>query len=468
MTEKEALAVIWAMKHWRHYIYGLECTVITDHSALRSALTIPTNNVRLAKWGLMLQEYQGLLKIVYRKGRLHENADALSRKRVHHPDSEMQYEGNAPNFAENVSAEAETHFENLLAAAREQPKRDIVLRVGNDQGDPNLEKEFSEDSDSEDDSSEPNFSGFSEGEVSEAEGRKSPLLDSSLEKNLEEALDSDPFSKAMKNFLEQEIISDDPEIATKVVAMSAVFGCVNDKLYFSPKGQDQLLYFIPPKLRVEIISMHHDTPEAAHMGIKKTLGRLKQNFYWPAMVRDVNDYVRTCHECQLRKPYLKGMKPPLHPWEPVYRPFDFMSMDCAGPFPETLDGNRYYIIATDWLSKFVIVEATVDIKADTLCKFVMERIVGVFAMPTKMLTDKAPTFLGTTFQTFCQDWRIEHLHTAPYAPWTDGRVEKGVHIITKALSFLVDEKQDTWDRGIPVATLAYNSSPHTANDKTPL
>lgn len=77
-TEMEALAVVWAVKHFRHYLYGHKCNVYTDHEALKSLLNTPHPSGKLARWGLALQEVD--LSINYRPGKVNQNADALSRQ----------------------------------------------------------------------------------------------------------------------------------------------------------------------------------------------------------------------------------------------------------------------------------------------------------------------------------------------------------------------------------------------------
>ena len=76
----EALAVVWAVKHFRHYLYGHKCQVYTDHEALKSLINTPHPSGKLARWGLALQEVD--LTIHYRSGRVNVNADALSRNPV--------------------------------------------------------------------------------------------------------------------------------------------------------------------------------------------------------------------------------------------------------------------------------------------------------------------------------------------------------------------------------------------------
>ena len=77
ISELEALGVVWAVKHFRHYLYGHHCTVFTDHEALKSLLNTPQPSGKLARWGMALQELD--LKVEYRPGRTNTRADALSR-----------------------------------------------------------------------------------------------------------------------------------------------------------------------------------------------------------------------------------------------------------------------------------------------------------------------------------------------------------------------------------------------------
>ena len=68
---------MWAMKHFRHYLYGHHCTAFTNHEALKSLLHTPHPFGKLARWGMALQELD--LKIEYRPGRGNQKADTLSR-----------------------------------------------------------------------------------------------------------------------------------------------------------------------------------------------------------------------------------------------------------------------------------------------------------------------------------------------------------------------------------------------------
>ena len=87
VTEKEALAVIMAIKHFRSFIEGKQFVVNTDHSALTSLMTLKEPKNRLARWQMFLLSFQ--IEINHRKGILLKDADAISRLCLSNPTTEI-------------------------------------------------------------------------------------------------------------------------------------------------------------------------------------------------------------------------------------------------------------------------------------------------------------------------------------------------------------------------------------------
>jgi transposase InsO family protein len=86
--EQELLAVIIALKEWRHYLHGRKFKIITDHQSLRYLSTQPHLSSRQVRWSEFLQQFE--FDIEYRPGRLNTAADALSRRIDHQPPPSPQ------------------------------------------------------------------------------------------------------------------------------------------------------------------------------------------------------------------------------------------------------------------------------------------------------------------------------------------------------------------------------------------
>ena len=76
-TERECAAVIFGVDTFHQFLLGARFTLITDHQALVSLKKMSNTNAKLIRWVLKLQGYS--FDIVHRPGRLHVDADYLSR-----------------------------------------------------------------------------------------------------------------------------------------------------------------------------------------------------------------------------------------------------------------------------------------------------------------------------------------------------------------------------------------------------
>ena len=77
VTRRELLAVVFALRHFKPYVYGRAVTVRTDHGALRWLTNFKDPEGQLARWLETISQYN--VTLVHRLGRQHGNADGLSR-----------------------------------------------------------------------------------------------------------------------------------------------------------------------------------------------------------------------------------------------------------------------------------------------------------------------------------------------------------------------------------------------------
>lgn len=78
VTQRELLAVVLAVRHFRPYLLGTRFTLRTNHTSLTWMLNFCQPEGQVAKWLEILQEYD--FEVQHRPGRKHANADALSRR----------------------------------------------------------------------------------------------------------------------------------------------------------------------------------------------------------------------------------------------------------------------------------------------------------------------------------------------------------------------------------------------------
>lgn len=74
----ELAAVVFALKIWRHYLYGVPCKIYTDHKSLKYIFTQKELNMRQRRWLELIKDYD--LTLEYKEGKANRVADALSRK----------------------------------------------------------------------------------------------------------------------------------------------------------------------------------------------------------------------------------------------------------------------------------------------------------------------------------------------------------------------------------------------------
>ncbi|KAD4385924.1 hypothetical protein E3N88_26093 [Mikania micrantha] len=83
-------AVVFALKIWRHYLYGTKCTIFTDHKSLQHIFDQKELNMRQRRWVELLNDYDSVIK--FHPGKANVVVEALSRKERVKPCAFEQWE----------------------------------------------------------------------------------------------------------------------------------------------------------------------------------------------------------------------------------------------------------------------------------------------------------------------------------------------------------------------------------------
>ena len=109
---------------------------------------------------------------------------------------------------------------------------------------------------------------------------------------------------------------------------------------------------IPSSLKTEVLQDIHEGVLGGHLGVDKSIGKLKERFYWPGHYNDVKQWCTTCVDCATRKTGGPTRRGPLNPIVVGY-PLQLVAVDILGPLPRTSNGNTYILVAEDYFTRWL-------------------------------------------------------------------------------------------------------------------
>jgi hypothetical protein len=148
---------------------------------------------------------------------------------------------------------------------------------------------------------------------------------------------------------------------------------------------------VPESLKKQAFHYAHDVPISGHLGVTRTLARMWLRFHWHKLRQDVQDWCRQCDRCASRKP----PQPRPHGAMQNYRvgvPMERVAMDIAGPYPVSDNGNRYMLVISDYLTRWLEAYPIPDTTAKTVAEKVVAEFVCRFGTPRIIHTDQGSNF----------------------------------------------------------------------------
>jgi len=235
-----------------------------------------------------------------------------------------------------------------------------------------------------------------------------------------------------------------------------------DKLYFIHDNEFRLV--VREDELMNVLHDGHSGTYGGHFSTADTYSKLKRDFYWPRMYSRVDQYVKTCEACQRRgKPQRNEQ---LHSIS-VKEPFELIGIDCVGPLPETTSKNKYIIVMTEYLTKWVEAQAVPDIKASTIAEFIYNDVITRHGTPKTILTDQGSSFRNEVVDSLCKVMGIKHALTSAYHPQTNGLTERFNATLCEMIAKFILEQGGEWDKWISSALFAYRQKKHASTKFSP-
>nr|GFA27192.1 reverse transcriptase domain-containing protein [Tanacetum cinerariifolium] len=137
---------------------------------------------------------------------------------------------------------------------------------------------------------------------------------------------------------------------------------------------------------IDILKACHSGPTGGHYGANYTANKVfESGFYWPTIYKDAFELVKHCNSCQRQGKISQKDEMPQNSIQ-VCEIFDFWGIDFMGPFSSS-KGNKYILVAVDYLSKWVKAKALPTNDARVVVKF-LKSLVSRFGTSKAIISDR--------------------------------------------------------------------------------
>ncbi|GJX75578.1 reverse transcriptase domain-containing protein [Tanacetum coccineum] len=145
--------------------------------------------------------------------------------------------------------------------------------------------------------------------------------------------------------------------------------------------------------------------------------------------------------------------------------FDIWGIDFMGPFPSSR-GNKYILVAVDYLSKWVKAKALPTNDARVVCKF-LKTLFSRFGAPRAIISDRGTHFCNDQFAKVMLKYGVTHRLSTAYHPQTSGQVEVSNRGLKRILERTVGENRASWSDKLDDALWAFRTAYKTPIGCTP-
>nr|GEV93224.1 reverse transcriptase domain-containing protein [Tanacetum cinerariifolium] len=207
---------------------------------------------------------------------------------------------------------------------------------------------------------------------------------------------------------------------------------------------------------LDILEACHSGPTRGHYRANYTAKKVFDlGFYWPTIYKDAFELVKHCDSCQRQGKILQKDEMPQNSIQ-VCEIFDVWGIDFMGPFTSS-KGNKYILVAVDYLSKWVEAKALTTNDARVVVKF-LKSLFSWFGTPKAIISDRGTHFCNDRFSRVMLNYGVTHRLSTAYHPQTSGQVEVTNHGLKRILERTVGKNRALWSDKLEDALWAFRSA----------
>ncbi|GJZ11177.1 reverse transcriptase domain-containing protein [Tanacetum coccineum] len=162
---------------------------------------------------------------------------------------------------------------------------------------------------------------------------------------------------------------------------------------------------------LEILKACHEGPTGGHHSANITARKVfDAGFFWPTIYKDAYELIKSCDACQRQGKISQRDEMPQNAIQ-VCEIFDVWGIDFMGPFPSSR-GNKYILVAVDYLSKWVEAKALPTNDARVVVKF-LKSLFSRFGAPRAIISDRGTHFCNDKFARVMSKYGVTHRLSTP-------------------------------------------------------
>ena len=189
-------------------------------------------------------------------------------------------------------------------------------------------------------------------------------------------------------------------------------------------------------------------------GVNKTYLKILNHFYWPHLRRDVSEYGKSCHVCQMvGKPNETIPMAPLKPIPACSKPFSEIIIDCIGPLPKTKSGNEYLLTIMCRSTRFPEAIPLCNIKAPRIVESLI-KFFSFVGLATLVQSDQGSNFMSSVMQQVTYQLGIKQCKSAVYHLESQGGLERFHQTLKNMIRTYCLQYEKQRDQGIHLLLLA--------------